>query len=160
MQPDVILRMERDAFVLLPSRVVKVITSFTVGHQAKTEAGGILIGSYRGPHIQIDDCTVPLRGDVRKTHLFDRKDDRHQLAANLAWKYSAGTATYVGEWHTHPEDVPTPSSIDRRTWHEIIGRHRMPPLVFLIAGRKAIWAGVGLAGQVRALQELPHGAGS
>lgn len=156
MQTDLIFRFGRTAFVLLPSGVMRVIDSFTVGRQAGTEAGGILIGSYRGPHVQICDCTVPMRGDVRKAHLFDRKYHGHHQAANSAWEKSSGTETYIGEWHTHPEDFPTPSSTDLRTWSEIMGRHALP-VVFLIAGRRAIWAGVGQGGRVERLRRVPGG---
>ncbi|MCA1371406.1 Mov34/MPN/PAD-1 family protein [Bradyrhizobium sp. BRP14] len=113
-----------------------------------------MIGSYRGAHIQVRDCTVPLRRDVRRTHLFDRKDQGHHLAANSAWTSSSGTETYVGEWHTHPEDFPTPSSTDLRTWSEIMGRHTLP-VVFLIAGRRDIWAGIGQGGRVERMHRVP-----
>uniref|UniRef100_UPI003CED28D9 Mov34/MPN/PAD-1 family protein n=1 Tax=Enterobacter cloacae complex sp. 280C5 TaxID=3395861 RepID=UPI003CED28D9 len=29
---------------------------------------------------------------------------------------SDGFLVYLGEWHTHPEDFPQPSSTDLRSW--------------------------------------------
>ncbi len=51
---------------------------------------------------------------------------------------------YIGEWHTHPETEPTPSSIDKREWRKIC-HTKNEPMVFLIAGtRNVLWVGVGL----------------
>lgn len=147
MQTDLILRLNRDAFVLIPGNVLGVMKGFTIGSQGATEAGGILIGSYRGNHIEVRDCTVPLRRDVRRACFFDRRDKGHQLAAMCAWTRSFGTETFVGEWHTHPEDFPLPSIIDHGTWAGIIKRKDLP-VVFIIAGRKGIWAGAGRYGEV------------
>ena len=49
---------------------------------------------------------------------------------------------YLGEWHTHPEDLPKPSDKDLREWR-ILLREQRRPLVFLIVGLKGCWVGVG-----------------
>lgn len=110
-----------------------------------------MIGSHRGDHIEISDCTTPLRGDVRKPYLFDRKDRGHQLAAITAWTKSLGKRTFVGEWHTHPEDFPVPSGTDRATWRDITMKNTVAS-VFIIFGREALWAGIGQAGSVTAMK--------
>ncbi|AGS25656.1 MPN domain-containing protein (plasmid) [Rhizobium etli bv. mimosae str. Mim1] len=140
-----------NAFVLLPARLVQVMRRFTVGEEGRAEAGGILIGSQRGDHIEISNCTTPLRRDVRKPYLFDRKDRGHQLAAMSAWTRSLGKRTFVGEWHTHPEDDPVPSGIDRATWRDITMKNTAAS-VFIIFGRKTLWAGIGQAGSVTAMK--------
>ncbi|MGY3582600.1 hypothetical protein [Bradyrhizobium sp. USDA 4350] len=61
-----------------------------------TEAGGILIGCYRGPHIEITDCSLPLRRDRRARLRFDRDDPGHQGLANRRWTESGRTHTFVG----------------------------------------------------------------
>ena len=33
----------------------------------------------------------------------------------MLFKKSKGKCIYLGEWHTHPEDYPTPSSLDRKS---------------------------------------------
>lgn len=55
---------------------------------------------------------------------------------------SGGTTVYLGEWHTHPEDVPHPSWIDERDWRRIVSkaRYEQSHLVFVIAGRIEIRA--------------------
>jgi integrative and conjugative element protein (TIGR02256 family) len=46
---------------------------------------------------------------------------------------------YLGEWHTHPEDSPSPSSIDLGTWQRHLNADN-EQMVLLIVGRKEIWA--------------------
>lgn len=147
MQSDLIFSTGSGAFVLLPGPLAETMRRFTVGEGGRTEAGGILIGSHRGDHIEITDCTSPLRRDVRKPYLFDRKDRGHQLAAVAAWTKSLGRKSFVGEWHTHPEDYPIPSGIDRATWQSIIEKSS-DTRVFVIVGRKDIWAGASATGTV------------
>jgi len=143
----VIFRMTKDAFVMVPATIHDTMKRYTVGLEGETEAGGIFIGGYRGNHIQITDCTEPMGRDVRKRYLFDRKDPGHRLAAMVAWTKSFGTETFVGEWHTHPEDFPTPSLLDQATWNKIMGKRTLPA-VFIIAGREGLWAGFGQQGRV------------
>jgi integrative and conjugative element protein (TIGR02256 family) len=111
----VILHCGQCCFVLMAERVERAMSAFVTENEITLEAGGILIGSYRGPHIEISDCTTPLSGDIRKPYLFDRRDPGHQAAALRAWRASGKTATFIGEWHTHPQDDPAPSGIDLRT---------------------------------------------
>lgn len=137
-----IVRWGADRLVLLPPHVTETILRFTGAEQAKAEAGGILIGCYRGPHLEITGCTGPMRRDIRKRTLFDRRDPGHQAAALTAWRQSGQTKTYVGEWHTHPKSDPTPSAIDLRTWTAIL-RRTPGPIMFMIAGSAETWLGVG-----------------
>lgn len=52
---------------------------------------------------------------------------------------SNGTVGYVGEWHTHPEDVPKYSIIDLKNWRKIYINTKMNQVQYhLIAGRKAL----------------------
>lgn len=106
------------------------------------ESGGIFIGCYRGPHLEIVSCTTPLAGDIRRTNQFDRRDPGHQAFALRAWSASGRTETFVGEWHTHPEDDPSPSQQDLTTWRSIL-RVNPGPLLFLIVGRHSLWCGIG-----------------
>ena len=52
---------------------------------------------------------------------------------------------YLGEWHTHPEDVPSPSSHDRRDWLRTLDTAQFEQsfLFFIIVGRTSIgvWEG-------------------
>jgi integrative and conjugative element protein (TIGR02256 family) len=137
-------------FVLVGDTVMKRILPFTREPENRREAGGILIGSYRVPHIEIVDCTVPMPVDRRSRFTFDRRDAGHQAAALSAWRENDRRVTSVGEWHTHPEAVPTPSMLDRLTWSRVM-RKASHPLIFLIVGYEGYWCGLGWKGTVRRL---------
>jgi integrative and conjugative element protein (TIGR02256 family) len=122
--------------------VVDTIQGFSRSPEISREAGGILLGSYRGPHVQIERCTTPLPADRRFWNLFDRKDLGHGDEALRRWRDSGRTMTFVGEWHTHPEPVPSPSFLDRTTWRRIAKRHKFGPIVFVIRGISGWWWGI------------------
>jgi integrative and conjugative element protein (TIGR02256 family) len=134
--------------VILADEVVAEIKRFTAPPESDLEAGGILLGCYRGPHVEILDCTAPMRQDRRTRYGFVRRDPGHQRAALAAWNASGRTVNFVGEWHTHPEDVPSPSRVDRNTWDDLMGQRKAEAKVFVIAGRSAFYCGLGLQGRL------------
>ncbi|WP_425249084.1 Mov34/MPN/PAD-1 family protein [Bradyrhizobium brasilense] len=120
-----------------------------------TEAGGILIGCYRGPHIEITECSEPLRRDRRARLRFDRDDPGHQGLASRRWSESGRTHTFVGEWHTHPGFSSTPSTIDLKTWREITRHNIAGSSVFLIRGDDGWWAALGTARSLTQMSLVP-----
>jgi integrative and conjugative element protein (TIGR02256 family) len=68
----------------------------------------------------------------------------HQEQIDLAWKTSAGTSAYLGEWHTHPEDIPSPSFIDLMGWQKKLVFDRIgPDIFFVIVGTAEVRAWEG-----------------
>ncbi|MGO2236014.1 MAG: CBASS system CD-NTase/cGAS isopeptidase Cap3 [Marinomonas sp.] len=122
--------------VIMPS----ALRRFYIYKQLKresSEAGGVLIGERRGQHIVIWDISEPGIGDKRSRYSFDRLGKHHQKKINDAYSHSSGKMQYLGEWHTHPEDHPKPSIIDKNTWH-----NHLPvilPMIVIIIGRESIW---------------------
>lgn len=160
MWPDVILARRPEEFILIADAVMRQVSSFASGPESEREAGGILIGSYRGPHVEVVDCTLPLPTDRRLPFLFERRDPGHQRVALSAWRESERRRTFVGEWHTHPEATPTPSTVDLATWKRVM-RSTPEPLVFLILGREGFWCGIGQSGEIERLtsyadRDMPH----
>ncbi|PIT06435.1 hypothetical protein TSA1_31500 [Bradyrhizobium nitroreducens] len=129
--------------MILAEQVVAEIRRFTGPDEANLEAGGILLGCYRGPHVEILECTTPMPLDRRTRNGFVRRDPGHQRRALEVWKVSDRTVNFVGEWHTHPEERPSPSRVDRDTWADQMGRHRDDALVFVIGGRASFYCGWG-----------------
>jgi integrative and conjugative element protein (TIGR02256 family) len=84
-----------------------------------------------------------MRKDARTRFGFVRRDPGHQRAAATAWRASGRTVNFVGEWHTHPEDRPRPSNIDRNTWAEQMRKRQHDALIFLIAGRATFYCDLG-----------------
>lgn len=112
-----------------------------------TEAGGVLLGRFLidSKDIVIDKITVPMLNDVRNRYGFLRKENMHQNIIDKEWEKSKGTCNYLGEWHTHPENYPTPSSIDINDWKRKLKADTFSSryLYFIIAGIKEIrvWEG-------------------
>ncbi|WP_050547445.1 Mov34/MPN/PAD-1 family protein [Bacteroides sp. D2] len=60
------------------------------------------------------------------------------------FEHSNHTRAYIGEWHSHPEDIPKPSSIDKMAIRKIYESVKSPfdIVLFAIIGRKHIYWGL------------------
>lgn len=128
--------------VLIPSNIADQLNDFKQCDLGDLEAGGLLLGLRRGPHIEIINITTPLQSDIRTRTSFYRSDLGHFMQADRLWMESQQTIGYVGEWHTHPESQPSPSSIDTSEWRRVI-RTDKRSTVFLIVGTKSWFVGRG-----------------
>ena len=88
--------------------------------------------------------------------MFERTPLGHASIALARWRASHGTVRYLGEWHTHPEDQPTPSSLDRSEWHRLAKERKDErPLLAVIVGRKVLHVEMIPAGEkVMLLQSI------
>ncbi len=130
---------ENGNLVFFTPEVLAVFKRF-IQNDNNGEAGGLLLGHVRDIHLEILEATTPTPMDRRFKYLFERLPFGHRIIANRLWNASKGLIRYVGEWHTHPEDYPIPSSIDVREWGKL-ARHRLDgrPLLAVIVGREALW---------------------
>lgn len=117
----------------------------------QAEAGGILIGRHivDTPDVVVDSVTIPMPGDSRGRWWFYRHGRGHQQEMDNAWRESCGTCTYLGEWHTHPQPLPSPSCIDMYGWRRKLnaGDYEGDSLFFLIVGTQAVrvWEGEAIS---------------
>jgi integrative and conjugative element protein (TIGR02256 family) len=104
------------------------------------EAGGVLLGTRRGPHLAIMDVTEPQPSDCRTRFGYIRRAAAHRQLARRYWLKTGRVAVYLGEWHTHPQSIPVPSAIDKSGWLALSKQIHLP-LVHLILGKKeaAAW---------------------
>lgn len=104
------------------------------------EAGGLLLGSVHGAHMLIEEATIPTAWDKRFRYLFERMPFGHEAIALSRWTASQGTVRYLGEWHTHPEDHPHPSGLDRSEWNCLSAQRRdKRPMLAVVVGRKSLY---------------------
>ena len=104
------------------------------------EAGGLLLGSVHGTHMLIEQATVPTVWDKRFRYFFERMPFGHEAIALSRWATSHGTVRYLGEWHTHPQDHPHPSGLDRSEWERLSEKRRdKRPMLAIIVGRKSLY---------------------
>lgn len=125
-------------YVLICHGVAEFLDNAATMSANAPESGGILIGRYRGPHIEITGHTTPAAEDISSYWAFIKQDPVHQEHALQAWKSSNGTDTDVGEWHTHPAGEPSPSGTDSKTWKRLVRKNRRR-MVFVVAVSSA-WA--------------------
>jgi len=104
------------------------------------ESGGLLLGYRKPMGLHIVDVTVPFPLDQMQKYLFAREDPLHQSYATKRWKESGGRFDWLGEWHSHPEEIPHPSGIDLKSW-TTQGRGRELEQAYLIQGyrKPRIW---------------------
>lgn len=119
--------------VLIFHPVIEFLQAASASCLGKPEIGGIFIGDYRGPHLEVMSFTKPGPADESQLYSFHRRDPLHQATAMVAWTDSDGVKNCVGEWHTHPFGRPSPSSTDLKTWKEITDRRKMPMVCAIAA---------------------------
>ena len=106
----------------LPNTILQKMTDITGELGYTEESGGILLGSKDATSRRyiVRDFTYPAHDDERSPYYFIRKKDPSNEAIRRAWENSDGTVNYLGEWHTHDEDMPTPSSTDKNLIREVV----------------------------------------
>lgn len=117
-------------------RVKEIFTAARQAGPSDHERFGVLIGSKSvdEEHYWIEHVTQPLPRDKSTRTSFIMQDPGHQRMLDKFFKKSGRKKIYMGTWHTHPQRVPIPSSIDRNDWCSCIKRNMDRKLFFLIIG--------------------------
>lgn len=121
--------------------VFDVFQSFRQLSDESEEAGGILVGRVLlNGDVIVDYVTSPSKEDKSTRFSFFRPIRLAQQFIVNIWRKSRGTQNYLGEWHTHPEDLPCPSATDISNWMRIWRDSKVDidELFFIIIGRKAV----------------------
>lgn len=127
-------------------------------HTHDAEAGGQLFARLSGAYIDIVVATGPRPQDQRTRFYFapSRIMERREIA-----KLHREGLHYVGDWHTHPEPVATPSPLDIRNISEIFmrSRHAYGGILMVIVGQvdppAGMFVGIADGKGVTALVPLP-----
>jgi len=126
-----------EKYVVITEEVIKVLYRYKQYNHTQHEAGGILLGKVYNDLIIIDQVSEPSIEDESGRFYFIRNVKRVQNIVDCAWKESNGERIYLGEWHTHPEDLPTPSRDDKLLLKNMLKHSRMEInfLLMVIIGR-------------------------
>ena len=105
------------------------------------EAGGQLFAVIANGRIEVVAATGPYPVDKRGRFSFSPSRFKERL--DIFCMYRRGLH-YVGDWHTHPEPKPTPSSIDVANIREIFAksRHHYSGILLVIVGQLPIPDGI------------------
>ena len=94
-----------------------ILKSFSANEQKENtnEKGGILLGKkeLNTNTYVITEITLPSKKDSAGRNFFIRSKKTAQKVINDRWNESEGIINYLGEWHTHSCEHPTPSHTDR-----------------------------------------------
>lgn len=144
---DLVFARSNGGRIKLPAEVIASIHSYVQKDRHKPEGGGVMLGRYiiDSQDIVIDKISFPMPGDRATRTTFFRKKKEHQKIIDREWAASRHTCTYLGEWHTHPEPYPSPSSIDDTNWKRKLRDDIVDSdsLIFLIVGTSEMrmWEG-------------------
>lgn len=129
--------------MVLSDEAITTIRSYAQDEENKTEAGGILLGKRRRNHFEVIHVTEPTEYDIRSRYHWIRSDKIHSDIAKKYWVESQGQITYLGEWHTHPETTPSPSTIDLNEWRVLVDKCSHPAgMSMIIGGTNDLWCGI------------------
>jgi integrative and conjugative element protein (TIGR02256 family) len=124
-----------------------VLETFDTHRQVRfyhREAGGQLFGHFVPGHWSVEEATGPRKGDRRGRFSFlpSRASEQREIEA-----FHARGLEYLGDWHTHPENQPTPSAKDIDTINSIVreSKHHLPGFLLCIIGRAEFSAGMWLS---------------
>lgn len=113
-------------------------------HPSMPEAGGQLFGVVEGARITIKMATGPRSSDRRGRFYFvaDRFAERREISA----LHKSGLH-YFGDWHTHPEGVPSPSGTDLASMADLYVRskHELHAFLMVIVGTVSFPDGLHLS---------------
>ena len=107
----------------------------------RNEVGGVLMAEEITPgHFRLVDFTVD--GQVGGAAHFVRSVEEHRLALEEFYSRTGanyGRFNYLGEWHSHPNHIPVPSSEDVRSMQGIVHSNGNIPFAVLVIARAKWW---------------------
>jgi len=103
-----------DYELIIQPDALKIMKSFIQNDKKKHESGGILLGQIKDSKIYVQNVSTPNKFDKSGRYYFHRDKDAAQIIIDYEFANSCGSVIYLGEWHTHPEAAPSPSTQDMR----------------------------------------------
>ena len=124
------------------SDIVVVFSSSALDHFARSrqlqpfsaEAGGQLFATFDGVVAVIELATGPRLTDHRSRYGF--RPDRQAEQLEIKSMFERGLH-YVGDWHTHPTQVPVPSPEDLSSIRAVVRQstHQLKGFVLVVVGK-------------------------
>lgn len=119
--------------LVLDASVLSHFQSWQQLRPGMSEAGGQLFGAISETCVTVTKATGPRPSDRRGPFYFiaDRLAERSEIRA----MHKSGLH-YFGDWHTHPQAYPTPSTTDLESMSDLFVRskHQLNAFVMIIVG--------------------------
>lgn len=114
-------------------------------HYDSPESCGFILGYQNAStnNITISEITTPQKQDFRSRFFCTLRDAFHFHVLRAGMEKHRNY--YIGVWHTHPQSIPEPSSIDMSEWAETIKKDKSGAdyFFFIIIGTREfrVWVG-------------------
>ncbi|ROH97913.1 Mov34/MPN/PAD-1 family protein [Chryseobacterium daecheongense] len=130
--------------ITIDESLLDIFNEYIQDDQKKNEAGGILTGLIYKDMVEVCNCSVPSSHDRRSRYNFVRSKIAAQEFLINRFKISDGREIYLGEWHTHPEQYPTPSYCDIVSFKKTIKTNKFYSELFfmIIVGTKGYYLAI------------------
>ena len=112
---------DEDRSIKISEKLLLSIKTHIQDDYSKSESGGVLIAreNISNSNLVIEHMTTPFANDIQSRLRYIRQDKRHVKVFQKLHQKNAGIYFYIGEWHTHPEQIPNYSLIDENNWKRI-----------------------------------------
>lgn len=139
-----------DFKIFFTKDVLSLLATFIQVKKGQHEAGGILLGQVKEKDIYITRISFPSKRDRSSRYSFMRDKRNAQDIIDYEFFNSNKRTIYLGEWHTHPEELPTPSNVDRKMIKNQLLKNVLnePFLLQYIQGTKGFYLGLIRTGEI------------
>ncbi len=123
--------------IVFSDKVLEHFALYQQRHRNDAEAGGQLFARLTRYEIYVEVATGPRKNDKRSRFGYAAQPGEEQKEIDLL--FSAGLH-FVGDWHTHPEMKPRPSTTDLATIGSCSfkSKHRLAAFMLVIVGQGTI----------------------
>jgi integrative and conjugative element protein (TIGR02256 family) len=130
--------------VILTDNALETMHQYRQLHAMSKEAGGQLFAKFHGSDTIIVEATQPKILDKRSRYGF--KPNRMLQRLEIYDRYRKGLH-FVGDWHTHPQDDPSPSNEDIMSMMECFHQsiHNLRAFLIVIMGKNPAPEGLYVA---------------
>jgi integrative and conjugative element protein (TIGR02256 family) len=133
--------MVRHRHIIITEAVLDIFRQSRQIRAPDSEKGGIVLGqvSEDNNYILVCRASIPGRTDKSLGKSFHRDRFRAQEIIEYEFYNSRGINTYLGEWHTHPAKVATPSRQDIQMIKDQLDQNEMRVefiLLFIVAHKE------------------------
>lgn len=142
------------------SSALDEIYSWIQDETFKPESGGYIVGyeHIKTGNISLEAVSIPASNDYKNRIRFSIRDIAHQLFISKSRRHKS---YYMGVWHSHPQIIPEPSTIDWDDWKLTMEQDKTGSryCFFIITGTEEwrIWAGDLHSGNIVELHECEMG---
>ena len=133
----------KDLRIVISENVLEIFSQHKQILPFSKERGGIVLGQISSDTIYINRASTPNKFDISSRYRFEREKEAAQIVVDYEFINSNRKIIYLGEWHTHPEKTPKPSSQDKKM---IVDQNKYntlnePFLLLIIQGIEDLYVG-------------------